>query len=82
MPVSSVFWPETVLPPVLRAIARAVPANHIFEGMRAVVTTGRVPTDRIVLATGLNLLYLAAAAATVAWVYRIALTRGLLPKAR
>jgi ABC-2 type transport system permease protein len=82
MPVSSVFWPETVLPPVLRSIARAVPANHIFEGMRAVVIAGRFPTDRIILATGLNLLYLAAAAATVAWVYRIALTRGLLPKAR
>ena len=82
MPVSSVFWPETVLPPMLRSIARAVPADHIFEGMRAVVTTGQFPADRIVLATGLNLLYLAAAAATVAWVYRIALTRGLLPKAR
>jgi ABC-2 type transport system permease protein len=82
MPVSSVFWPETVLPPVLRTVARAVPADHIFEGMRAVVTGGRFPTDRILLATGLNLLYLAAAAATVAWVYRIALTRGLLPKAR
>jgi ABC-2 type transport system permease protein len=82
MPVSSVFWPETVLPPVLRTVARAVPADHILEGMRAVVTGGRFPADRIVLATGLNVLYLAAAAGTVSWVYRIALRRGLLPKAR
>jgi ABC-2 type transport system permease protein len=82
MPVSSVFWPETVLPPALRAVARAVPADHVFEGMRAVVMGRGFPADRIVVATAENLAYLAAAAATVAWVFRIALRRGFLPKVR
>jgi ABC-2 type transport system permease protein len=82
MPVSSVFWPEAVLPGPLRAVARAVPANHVFEGMRAVVTEGRIAGDRILLATAESILYLGAAAALVAWVFRIALARGLLPKAR
>jgi ABC-2 type transport system permease protein len=82
MPVSSVFWPESVLPPPLRIVARAVPANHIFEGMRAVVTEGRYAPDRVLLATVENLLYLGAAAALLAFVHRIALARGLLPKVR
>ncbi len=82
MPVSSVFWPEAVLPAPLRAVARAIPADHVFEGMRAVVIEKRFATDRIVLATVENLLYLGMAAALLAFVHRIALTRGLLPKVR
>lgn len=38
--------------------------------------------DRILLATVLNLIYLGMAAALLAFVHRIALTRGLLPKVR
>jgi ABC-2 type transport system permease protein len=82
MPVSSVFWPEAVLPPALRAVARAIPANHVFEGMRAVVTEGRLAADRVVLATVENVLYLGAAAALLTWVFRVALRRGLIPKVR
>jgi ABC-2 type transport system permease protein len=82
MPFSSVFYPESVLPPAARAVAQAVPANHVFEGMRAVVVEGRVAWDRLALATGLNLLYLAGAAGLVAATFRVALRRGLLPKVR
>jgi ABC-2 type transport system permease protein len=80
MPFSSVLWSESVLPPFARAIAQAVPANHVFEGMRALLLEGRFATDRVALATALNLLYLFGAAGVVAWVHRTALRRGLLPK--
>ena len=80
MPFSSVLWPESVLPPLARAIAQAVPANHVFEGMRTLLLEGRFAADRVVLATALNVLYLFGAAAVVAWVHRIVLRRGLLPK--
>ena len=80
MPFSSVLWPESVLPPVARAVAQAVPANHVFEGMRALLLEGRFAADRLILATALNLLYLFGAAALIGWVYRVALRRGLLPK--
>jgi ABC-2 type transport system permease protein len=80
MPVSSVFYPESVLPPAARLVAQAVPANHVFEGMRAVVVEGRFDWARLAFATGLNLLYLGGAAALVARVFRVALRRGLLPK--
>jgi ABC-2 type transport system permease protein len=82
MPVSCVFWPEAVLPAPLRAVARALPTSHVFEGMRAVVVEGRFLPGRIVLATAENLVYLALAAALLAFVHRIALARGLLPKVR
>ena len=82
MPISSVFYPEAVLPPAVRAVARALPANHVFEGMRGVVLDGRLAWDRVAIATAENAVYLALATALVAWVFRIALTRGLLPKVR
>jgi ABC-2 type transport system permease protein len=82
MPVSSVYWPESVLPPTVRAIAQASPMNHVFEGMRAVVTNGAMPIGRLVAATSENLLYLGLTAALVARTFRGALDRGALPKLR
>lgn len=82
MPVSSVYWPESVLPPIVRTIAQASPMNHVFEGMRAVVTSGAMPIGRLVAATAENLLYLGLTAALVARTFRGALDRGALPKLR
>jgi ABC-2 type transport system permease protein len=82
MPVSSVYWPESVLPPSVRLAAQASPMNHVFEGMRAVVTTGTMPLWRLAAATVENLVYLALTAALVARVFRNALDRGALPKLR
>lgn len=80
MPFASVFYPETVLPPLARAIAQAVPANHVFEGMRTAALHGEIAWGRLALASIENLVYLALASALVAWVFRLAVRRGLLPK--
>jgi len=80
MPFSSVLYPESVLPPLARAIARAVPANHVFEGMRALLIERRMAWDRLWIATAENAVYLVLAAALVAFTFRVALRRGLLPK--
>lgn len=82
MPVSSVYWPESVLPPSVRAVAQASPMNHVFEGMRGVVTRGDVPWGRLAAATAENVVYLVLAAAVVARTFRGALERGALPKLR
>jgi len=82
MPFSSVYWPEEVLPPFVRLLAQASPMNHVFEGMRSVVMHGTLPVGRVIAAIGLNLLYLALAAALVARTFRNALDRGALPKLR
>ena len=80
MPFASVFYPESVLPPFARAIAQAVPANHVFEGMRTAATSGEIAWGRLALASAENAVYLALASLLVAWVFRLALRRGLLPK--
>ena len=82
MPVSSVYWPEAVLPPTVRALAQASPMNHVFEGMRAIVIAGDAPVWRLVVATVENVAYLALTAALVARTFRSALDRGALPKLR
>jgi ABC-2 type transport system permease protein len=82
MPVSSVYWPESVLPPSVRLAAQASPMNHVFEGMRAVIATGAMPLWRLGAATALNLVYLTLTSALVARVFRNALDRGALPKLR
>jgi ABC-2 type transport system permease protein len=59
-PISCVFYPMSVLPDWLQAIARLNPAAHVFEGMRAVITNGTFPAHELVWAVGLNAFYLAA----------------------
>ena len=81
-PVSSVFYPETVLPTWLRHVAQFVPANHVFEGMRGVLLTGTFAWDRFAWSIGTNVLYMAAACAYFLWVFRTARRKGLLTKIR
>src|SRR3989344_6415844 len=57
-PVSAVFYPVSVLPPFLQKIAWLLPTSHIFEGMREVLKSGRMPAEQIVLAFILNAIYL------------------------
>lgn len=57
-PVSAVFYPVSILPPVVRAIAQFVPSSHVFEGMRSIITTGYVPVNDMVWAVVLNIAYL------------------------
>ncbi len=82
LPLSSVFYPEAVLPPAVRAVARCLPGSHVFEGMRTVIVEHRFAWDRFAAAMALNALYLALSAMLVAWVFRSALRRGSLPKVR
>jgi ABC-2 type transport system permease protein len=42
MPFASVFYPESVLPPLARAVAQAVHATHVFEGMRTAASSGEI----------------------------------------
>src|SRR2546429_8374348 len=57
-PISCVFYPMSVLPDWLQAIARLNPAAHVFEGMRAVITAGTFPAHELAWAVVLNAFYL------------------------
>ncbi len=79
-PVSAVFYPVSVLPPFLQTIAGFIPAAHIFEGMRTVISGAGFPTSDLLWATGLNFLYLIAALVFFHWNFRAVRAKGLLAK--
>jgi ABC-2 type transport system permease protein len=77
-PFSAVFYPVSVLPAALRPIAWALPPTHSFEGMRAVLSGGTFPWDRVGWGLAENAVLLAASAMIFSWVMYIARDRGLL----
>ncbi len=77
-PFAAVFYPVSVLPAVLQPVAFAVPASHVFEGMRTALATGAVAWDQLLWAALLNIVWLAAAALLFARQFRVARTRGAL----
>ncbi len=77
-PFAAVFYPVSILPAWLQPIALALPAAHVFEGMRAALDTGVTHWDHLGWATGLNLAWTAAAALLFARQFRAARTSGAL----
>ncbi|WPB84518.1 ABC transporter permease [Sediminicoccus rosea] len=59
-PFAAVFYPVSTLPGWLQPVALALPAAHVFEGMRAALMEGRIAWGHLLAAYGLNALWLAA----------------------
>lgn len=79
-PVSAVFYPVAVLPPILRVLARYVPSSYVFEGMREVVASGRLPVEKLLWATGLNAVYLILVTVFFYRIFRTVKKKGLLAR--
>jgi ABC-2 type transport system permease protein len=77
-PVSGVYYPVSVLPSWLQAIAWSIPSAHVFEGMRSVLLRGVFRWDHFWVAAALNVFYLALGAAVFAWSMRYARDHGTL----
>ncbi len=58
-PVSAVYYPVSVLPEALRAIAYALPTTYVFEAARASYFGGGVQWGAMGISFALNLAYLA-----------------------
>lgn len=79
-PLSAVFYPVSVLPPWLQPVALALPPSHVFEGMRSVLQGHALSVQFLLMATGLNLVYLVAAAMLFSYFYEESRRLGLLAK--
>lgn len=79
-PFSAVFYPVDILPPFLQVIARGIPSTHVFEGMRQVLAGGGFPTEALVTALWLNVVYMAAGGLFFRYMFGLARRRGLLTK--
>ena len=77
-PVSGVYYPISVLPQWLQAVAAAIPSSHVFEGMRSVLIEGVFRWDHFWIACALNVFYVVLGATVFAWAMRDARDRGTL----
>lgn len=50
MPLSGVFYPVESLPPVLQAVARAIPLTHVFDAVRIGIEDGEVAWAQLAVA--------------------------------
>lgn len=57
-PFCAVYYPVAMLPSWLQGFSYALPASHVFEGLRTLVHEGRADTGHIFMAFGLNCLYM------------------------
>lgn len=79
-PISAVFYPVAVLPGWLQPVAWMLPSTHVFEGMRAVLQTGRLDLAGLAFAFAMNALYLVAGATFFGWMLRQVRERGYLSR--
>jgi ABC-2 type transport system permease protein len=61
LPLCCVYYPVTTLPVWLQPVALALPATHVFEGLRALVLDQTFRSGDMLRALGLNALYIAGA---------------------
>ncbi len=56
-PFSAVFYPVSVLPEIAQWVAYLLPSTYVFEGMRAVIETGSLPSNLLLGAIVSNLIF-------------------------
>ena len=77
-PLCAIYYPVAVLPDWLQPVAWALPASHVFEGMRELLFSHTFNWHHFGYAAGLNVLYLTAGIAAFLGYFRAARQRGLL----
>lgn len=80
-PFMGIFYPVSALPHALQAVARAIPASYVFEGMRKILMTGHFSNDLVTMllvGSGLALIYLVLMYLIFFKVYRYVLKNGLI----
>jgi len=79
-PLSAVFYPLNILPPLLQKVAFILPTSHLFEGMREVLAGRSVPVNELVWTVALNFIYFVLAVLFFYWMLNIARGRGILSR--
>ncbi len=80
MPVSCVFYPVGILPPVLRNIAWFLPTMHSFEGMRTILAGGSFSPLHFFWGLGLNVVYFILSILFFKAIFEVTKKKGILVK--
>jgi len=79
-PFAAVFYPVSVLPEWLQWFSLALPATHVFEGMREILQTGVYSWGPLINSLMLNALYLTIGSFFFAWMLKRARDKGYLAR--
>lgn len=79
-PFAGVFYPVSVLPPLMQAISKFVPPSYVFEGMRGVLFSGQFSPSGLVVGVVLAAVYLVLAYVSFVRIYRHAVRSGWLTR--
>jgi ABC-2 type transport system permease protein len=79
-PFVGVFYPLSVLPGWMRAIAHVLPPSYVFEGMRTIIAGGVASLTLLLWGIWLAVIYVALACWVFARVHRHAVRTGLIAR--
>jgi ABC-2 type transport system permease protein len=79
-PFVGVYYPVSVLPAWMQAVARTLPPSYVFEGMRAIIRHAPWRISDLAMGLALSILYILLAALYFRQVYRFAVRTGLLAR--
>lgn len=74
---SAIFYPVSILHPILGFVAQILPMSYIFEGMRELFTTNSISSRYWILGTLLSIVYLAVAIKFFLFMFERKRNRGL-----
>jgi ABC-2 type transport system permease protein len=80
MPLSSVFYPVSVLPVWARVIAHGLPTSYVFEGMRSVLAGHPAPWDKLFVALVLDAVYIVGGMAFARSMFGVLRKRGYVTR--
>jgi ABC-2 type transport system permease protein len=78
MPLACVYYPVTVLPHWLQAVAWALPPTYVFEGMRSLLIDHTFRAELMVGALAINIALLTASFISFVWLLNSARRNGSL----
>jgi ABC-2 type transport system permease protein len=79
-PFAGVFYPIDTLPHWMRCIAMLIPPSYVFEGMRGIISNGKVSSNGLLWGSLLTLLYLILASLFFRKIHRQAVRSGLIAR--
>jgi ABC-2 type transport system permease protein len=77
-PLCGIYYPTTILPEWVQGFSAALPASYIFDGMRGVLIEHVLRMDDLLMAAGLNLLWLGMGVGAFLFFHAEARERGML----
>lgn len=76
-PFSAVYYPLSVMPPLVRSIAKALPMSYVFESVRIIISQNIIPTKMLIISLLLNILYFTLSCLLFYFAFKKSLNKGL-----